>query len=261
VIALVLLLIADLEVVSVVPSTPNVVIDETFQITVHVRNNGPEAAPASVAAGANAGVLLRGITGPAGWTCETDTPRFGYALNCAMPSMAAKSEAQFVMTLTAPQHSAVTYRVSALASTPSDPVELNNRVETTLGLDTSEMHAELALIAQPETNGRAKFEVRNNGPHNATDVVVVFGENVSASGAGWKCGAPGKTVACSRAALAPGVSTTITVTPTAPAGTTVPIDGRVRAEKIYDENGRNNAAMLTVTAEKPAKSKRRAVRP
>lgn len=259
---------ADLEVLSVVPSQPSVFTDQTFQFTVRVRNLGPAAAEnVSVAAGANALALLRGVTAPAGWTCDAFAPRFGYAATCTAPTLAAGAEAELTLRLTAPQHSAMTYRVSALAAaSTSDPVELNNGRQTNVALRTSETHAELALTAKAEPNGRARFAVVNNGPHDAREVLVVVGQGlpegptISASGPGWKCAAPGKSVACTRATLASSATAGIVAKAIAPAEASIIIEARVRAEQVYDANGRNNAATATVVAT-PARSKRRAARP
>jgi hypothetical protein len=188
--------------------------------------------------------LFRGITAPKGWTCDASRPWFGYALNCSTATLAPKAEAEFVVTLGAPQHTAMTYRINALiATTTRDPVEQNNAGNMPLTLRTSETEAELALTATG-----ARFEARNNGPHAATQVTIVAtGAVMTASGAGWKCTPRETSVACTRASLAPGKTAAITVRPMKPAV----IEARVRAEKIYDQIGRNNGATVTLPA--PAK--------
>jgi large repetitive protein len=236
---------ADLEIVSLVPSQTSMLTDETFRYTVRVRNLGPDAASqVSVAAGANAMALFRGITAPKGWTCDASRPWFGYALNCSTPTLAPGAEAEFVVTLGAAQHSAMTYRINALiATTTRDPVELNNAANVPLTLRTGEVEAELALTATG-----ARFEVRNNGPHAATQVTIVAtGAVMTASGPGWKCTSHETSVACTRASLGAGKTAAIVVRPKKPAV----IEARVRAEKIYDQIGRNNAASVTLPA--PAK--------
>lgn len=252
---------ADLEITSVVPSKASVFTDETFQFTVRVLNHGPDAAgQVSVAAGPNALGLLKNITAPQGWTCDGARPRFDYALVCSTMTLAANATAEFVMTLGASQHTAMTYRVSAIAtaSTP-DPVGQNNRREVPLSLQTSETHAELELTAADDTKGRARLEVFNHGPHAAREVTVVAeGVALSASGTGWQCTAPGVSVACTRATLAAGERAVLTLRPTNAATPTVVIASRVRAEKIYDEKGSNNATRTTIVVS--AKSKRRVTR-
>jgi len=259
---------ADLEILSVTPNLSTVTTDQTFIVAVRARNHGPDAAShVSVAAGANALTLLRGIQGPAGWTCDTPTVRFGYAATCTAPTLAANTEVELLLTLSAPQHTAMTFRVTALTGTTTiDPVELNNGRQTGVPLMTSETHSELALAAETNAPGRATFTLLNNGPHEARNLLVVFGQGqpdgptLSASGSGWKCAAPSTSVACTRTALAFGATTTLDALALAPAGATVAIDARVRAEQIYDANGRNNAASVNVVAT-PVKSKRRAARP
>lgn len=240
---------ADLAIVSVVPTHTSVSTDETFQFTVRIRNEGPGAAEqVSVAAGANALALFRGIKAPAAWTCDAPRAWFGYALNCSTPVLAAGAEAEFVVTLGAPQHTAMTYRINALAATTTtDPGERNNVGQAALTLRTSETHAELALTAAAQPNGSIKLEVRNNGPHTAKQLTVVAaGAALSASGSGWKCAASPASVACTRAALTKGKTGTLTVRPLKAESPTVAIESRVRAEKNYDQNGRNNAATTTV---------------
>lgn len=259
---------ADLAIVSIVPSQPAVFTDQTFQFTARVRNLGPGAAEqVTVAVGANALALLQRVSAPAGWTCDLPLPRFGYAATCTVSTLAAGAEAELTLILGAPQHTAMTYRVTALAGTStSDPDELNNGQQTGLPLQTSERHAELAITAKADPVTRGRFAVTNNGPHEAREVLVILGQGLadgptlSASGSGWKCAAPGKSVACSRMTLPPKASALIDVRATAPAAASVAVEGRVRAEQIYDSNGRNNAATVSVLAS-PLRSKRRAIRP
>jgi hypothetical protein len=259
---------ADLAILSIVPSQPAVFTDQTFQFTARVRNHGPgAAAKVNVAVGANALTLLQRVKAPAGWTCDLPAPRFGYAATCTVSTLAAGAEAELTLTLSAPQHTAMTYRVTALAGTStSDPEELNNGRQTGLPLQTSERHAELAITGEPGADARGRFAITNNGPHEAREVLVILGggladgPTLSASGSGWKCAGAGKSVACTRATLAPKATASIDVRATAPAAASVVFEGRVRAEQVYDSNGRNNAATVTVTAT-PSKSKRRAARP
>ncbi len=253
---------ADLEITSVVPGKTAVFTDETFQFTVRVRNHGPNAARlVSVAAGANALGLFRGITKPAGWTCDDSRPRFDYALVCSTATLEANATAEFVVTLGASQHTAMTYRVSARAATTTpDPVERNNRRETALQLQTSETHAQLELTAVDDTKGRARLEILNHGPDDARELTVIAGgAPLGASGSGWQCSAPGDSVACTRPALAAGETAVLTLRPKSPATPTVVVLSRVRAEKIYDEKGANNAAATTVVIP-PSRSRRRSSR-
>lgn len=254
---------ADLEIVSIVPSSETVATDETFQFTVRIRNAGPDAAQqVSFAAGVNGLSLFRGITRPAGWTCDGVRPAFGYAVNCSTSALAALAEASFVVTLSAPQHTAMTYRLSARAvAATADPQKANDSTQRNLTLRTSDVAAELELTGVAEANGRAQLSVRNNGPDNAPEVtVVVSGTRVSVSGHGWKCEAPGTTVACTLSTLAAGATSVLNARATDATQPTAVIESRVRAEKNYDRNGTNNATTVTVVPV-AGKSKRRATRP
>lgn len=259
---------ADLAIVSVVPSQTTVTTDQTFHFTARVRNQGPDPADkVTVAVGANALALLQKIQVPNRWTCDLSAPHFGYAVTCSTATLAAGDAAELTLTLGAAQHTAMTYRVTTLAgsSTP-DPIEKNNGHETSLVLQTSERHSELALTAQTDPRRRAQFVITNNGPDEARELTVIVGQGVTggptltASGSGWKCALPGTSVACTRASLATNTSATLTAGALVDKETTLPIEARVRAEQVYDSDFRNNTASVTVVAP-PAKPKRRAVRP
>jgi hypothetical protein len=254
---------ADLEIVSIAPSSPSVMTDETFQFTVRVRNLGPDAAQqVSVAAGVNALSLFRSITGPPAWTCDAPRPWFGYALNCSIATLEPLAEAEFSVILGAPQHTATTYRLSARAATPTaDPVNQNDTQQLNMTLRSSPVQAELAMSAVATEPGRVRLDVRNNGPDAAQELTaVVTGSEVTVSGSGWNCGAPGTHVACTRGTLSAGATAALLVRATDVTKPTVVIESRVRAEKNDDSNRANSGTTVTVTPV-AEKSKRRAARP
>ena len=247
--ALLLALTADLEILAITPNKAEVITDETYAYTVQMRNNGPDAAQeASVVLGVNALALLRRIDAPEGWTCDGDgsLPRFGYVVTCTHPSFPPHATAEFTLTLTGPQPVATPYRIGGRARTSSvDSVSGNNVREIVLTFHPSTTQADLVMTANGPT-----FSVRNDGPHDVTEelTAIFTGANMEASGAGWTCSGSPDHAVCTRPSLQNGATAPLVVK-----GAT---EGRVRAERIWDANTRNNIAKTG-----PLKLKRRAVRP
>lgn len=236
-----LALTADLEIFSVTPAKTEVFTDETFAFSVGVRNNGPATAEnVKVNVGTNASSLLRAIVAPPGWTCDAQGPRFGYGFVCTTPSLDAASEAELKVTLAAPQPSAMTYRVGASVSAGSeDPQRPNNRREANLALLVSRTNAELVMAARPAQSAeKVTFDVRNEGPDDARDVLAVVEGASKVSGKGWKCVPSTTGVVCTRPALK--ARTTATLDARGADGTK--ISARVRAEQNHDSKPLDNAS-------------------
>ena len=241
-----LLLLADLEIASVTPVKNTLTTDETFTVAVQVRNRGPEEAKdVKVTVGVNALSFMQGLTAPNGWTCETG-PIYGYALSCTTPSLAPDAEASFTMTMASPQHSAMTYRIRGrVQSSTGDGDETNDTREVAISTIATKTNADLSLTATSEAN-QMNVEVRNLGPQDARDIMVVLNEAnglpITASGRGWKCSG----VICTRPLLKLGATATLKVRTAAPApGTKATVSARVRAESNR-ESAKNNAAKLTL---------------
>lgn len=235
-----LALTADLEVLSVTPAKTEVFTDETFAFSVLVRNNGPETAGnVKVNVGTNASSLLQSIVAPPAWTCDAQGPRFGYGFVCTTPSLDAGSEAELKVTLGAPQPSAMTYRVGASVSSKSeDPQHTNNRREANLALLVSKTNAELVMAARPAKSAeKVTFDVRNDGPDDARDVLAVVEGAAMVSGKGWRCVPSATGVACRRAALKAGTAATLD----ARGADVGKISARVRAEQNHDSKPLDNA--------------------
>lgn len=236
-----LLLLADLEIASVTPAKPALTTDETFTVAVKVHNRGPEAAKdVKVTVGVNALSLMKSIAAPKGWTCEQG-PVFAYKLTCTAPTLAAEADAEFKATLTSPQHAATTFRVGGLVQSASeDGSGDNDRREQAMVIESTKANAQLSLTAVLEAN-QASIEVKNAGPHDARDVMVVLSEakqlDFKASGRGWKCDG----AICWRPLMKAGTSASLKVA--AVPGAT--ISARVRAEKNR-ESAKDNAAKITL---------------
>ena len=236
-----LLLLADLEIASVKPVKPTLTTDETFTVAVRVHNRGPEEAKdVKVTVGVNALSYMKGLAAPKGWTCEPG-PVFGYALSCTAPSLAADAEAELTMTMASPQHSAMTYRVGGrVQSASTDENGANDRLEQGIPIESTKANAELSLKAATNAN-QIDVEVKNAGPHDARDVMVVLSEaknlSFNASGKGWKCNG----AVCTRPLLKAGTSASLKVASVAKAA----ISARVRAEQNR-ESAKDNAAKVTL---------------
>lgn len=241
-----LLLLADLEIASLTPVKDVLTTDERFTVAVQVRNRGPEEAKdVKVTLGANTLSFMQGVTAPTGWTCETG-PLFAYALSCTTPSLAPEAEANFTVAMASPQHSAITYRIGGrVESSTRDGNDSNDKREKAISIVATETNADLSLNATSEAN-QMKVEVRNLGPHDAREIMVVLHEAnglpLNASGRGWKCSG----VICTRPLLKIGATATLKVRTAAPApGTKATVSARVRAENNR-ESSKDNAAKLTL---------------
>lgn len=231
-----MILAALLEILSVLPANRAVNTDETFTFTVRVRNAGPDAAnEVKLRAGANADALLHSIEGPPEWKCDAPGPRFASAVTCTTPTLAPDAQAEFKVTLAAPQPSAMTYRIGAAISAKGIRTKL---LEANLDLVPSEANAELSMSARKLDEERAAFDVRNDGPHEASGVLVVIANAALASGDGWTCAPTTHGVACSRATLAAGTTSTLEARGTASAV----MEARVRAEQNLEMQPRDNGA-------------------
>lgn len=231
-----MILAALLEILYVVSSKKFVNTDETFSFNVRVHNRGPEAAnEVKLRAGANAEALILSIEGPPEWTCDPPGPRFASATTCTTPTFAPNAVAQFKVTLAAPQPSAMTYRVGAALRAQGIKTKI---LEENLILIPSDLNAELSMTARKLDEERAAFDVRNDGPDAATDVLVVIANAALAAGDGWTCEPTAHGVACTRPSLDAKTMSTIE----ARGAASVKMEARVRAEKNHEQQPRDNGA-------------------
>lgn len=241
--ALLLAATADLYVPEVTASKTAVQYGETFSFTARVTNLGPDAAEEVVVSlGGNTSSLLKSVTAPPGWSCQS-TPRYALTLFCTAPSLAANAEAQFTMTLAAPQPSASTFRVGAgIGSSATDPRSRNNSLDQEIALvsppRTAALHVTGSAASNPVAEGgdiRVIYDVRNGGPDDTGNLLVLLSAEVpfTATGAGWNC--TGNT--CTRAALRAGTSAPIELRATAPLQETdLDFVATLHAEQLYDSD-------------------------
>jgi hypothetical protein len=230
------ILAALLEILSVLPAKNVVRTDETFTFKVRVRNASSETAKdVRLRAGANATGLVHGIEGPPDWKCDTTGPRFISAATCTTASWPPQAEAEFTVTIAAAQPSAMTYRVGASIRATGVP---SRKLETNLALMPSSSQAELSMGARRLDDERAAFDARNDGPAEATSVMVVIENAALATGEGWTCSATAQGVACTRPSMAAGTVSTIEARGSA----STKMSAQVRAELNLEDQPRDNAA-------------------
>jgi Domain of unknown function DUF11 len=255
--ALVLAAAADVGVVSVTPSKTEVRYDETFTLTARVRNFGPDAASGAYAIlGSNAPGVVLTVSAPAGWLCIDPGREF---VTCNLESMPAGAEAEFAITLTAPQPTPIAYRVGATAGSTGDANPANEIVQVAMPLLHPDRQSDVGVTVALETNPvveggtvRAAVNVRNEGPDAARDLVVAVVQDgpmpLEASGPGWSCTLFRINMLCRRAELAAGAAAPINLRATAPPRETrVPLSFRVRAETNYDPENGNNLQRVTLS--------------
>lgn len=224
-----------LEILSVLPSKETVRNDETFAFTVHIRNSGPDSAQElKLRAGSNATGVIFAVDGPPEWTCEAG-PRFTTATTCTAAELASGAEAEFRVTLTAPQPSAMTYRIGASLSSKGGSAK---KLETNMTLVGAPSQAELSMGARKIDEEKAEFEIRNDGPRSAKFVMVVISGAALASGEGWTCMPSADGYVCTRPSMKAGTSSKIAARGKA----SVEMEAQVRAELNLEEKPRDNAA-------------------
>ena len=223
-----------LEVLSVLPAKDTVRTDETFAFTVKIRNAGPDAAQeVKLRAGSNSRVVFRSIEAPPEWECDATGPRFTSFTTCISPTLLPNAEAEFRVTMTAPQPSAMTFRIGAAVSAKDVRAR---RLEMNLGVEPADTQAELSASARRIDAERASYEVRNRGPQAAKNVMLVIANAALATGDGWKCEPSAYGVACTRAELRAGAASTIE----ARGQSSGLMEAQVRAEINLEEEPRDN---------------------
>jgi hypothetical protein len=232
----VILAAALLEILSVLPAKETVRTDETFTFAVRLRNAGPDAAQeVKLRAGSNASALIHAIEGPPDWKCDQSGPRFTSVTICSTATMPALAEVEFRVTAAAPQPSAVTFRVGAAVSAKGIP---SKRLEANLNLIGADSRSELSTSARKIDDERAAFDVRNDGPDDAKEVVVVIANAALASAEDWTCAPTGHGVVCRRATMKAGTASTFE----ARGKSSAAMEAQVRAELNLEEKPRDNAA-------------------
>jgi hypothetical protein len=243
----------DLEIVSLTLDKLVVHNGERVNITVRVRNNGPDAAQH---------VFLDfdriyprfyiDSTVPAGWACDYPGP-MPLAISCQADSFPAGADVEFKVTALAPPYDADPFRITAsLNSSRIDVGDGPNFRLLDVDLLPSTTLSDLAIPSQPDRSGvlpgtvlQMELRPRNDGPSDAHNVffsIDPFGFGLTAAGGeGWTCTARGSGSGCTRPLLAAGTEAPVTVKFTVPqAETPIELSARLFGEDVRDTNYSNN---------------------
>ena len=246
---------ADLAITKTAPAT--VVAGEPISYSLVVRNIGPSDADApSVLDTLPPGVSFVSASG-GGWTCTNagDT-----SVTCTRTTLAAGATAPTItVVVDAPAQAASLTNNASVSSTTPDPVPANNAANATTTV-TASADLSVAKTAPATVVAGAALTytllVANAGPSDAADVSVTdtlpAGVTfVSANGPGWSCSNSGNaSVTCTRATLAAGASSTITVVVAAPdqAGSITNTAAVASTTSDPDPSDNADTATTTVTA-------------
>ncbi|MFN8168623.1 MAG: hypothetical protein U0S36_07540 [Candidatus Nanopelagicales bacterium] len=246
---------ADLSIVKTGPATVVAGALVTYQLA--VANAGPsDAVAVSVVDTLPAGVVFDSASGT-GWTCTNNA---SVSVTCTRPGLAAGASAPGItVVVRAPDQATTLSNTASVSSTTDDPSTGDN---TSTASTTVTASADVAITKSGPatvTAGSAvgyTLTVTNDGPSDAADVTVVdtLPPGVawaSTTAPGWTCTHVGDTsVTCSRATLAAGATSTITVVVDAPDQAAVLSNSATVASSTPDPVPGNNTgtAVTTVTA-------------
>lgn len=249
---------ADLSIVKTASVVTNVNAGAPYSYTLAVTNNGPASASSvSVTDVLPAGVGFVSASGT-GWTCIQS---FG-TVTCTMPTLAVGAANPITINVTAPASGSVV-NTATVSSSTTDPTPANNSSTNTLTVvnqaDLSITKSTSPATVTPGSPVVYTINVTNNGPSPATSVTVTDPLPAgitffSASGTGWSCSqAPVGTVTCTRASLAVGPASPITINAIANQTTGVKNNVATIASTTPDPNAANNtSAPATVTVQSVA---------
>jgi len=234
--------------------------------TQSVTNNGPDAATnVMVSQTLPASVGYVSISAPAGFTCTTPAAGASGTINCASPSLANGATANFTLVVKVLALSGSVTETLVASSSTSDSNNANNSAQavTTISAPTT---ADLSITKSTAATSVAAggsisytITLTNNGPHNATSVVMtdvlpasLLFQSISAP-AGFSCTTPAiganGTVTCNGASLANGASApfTLVVTVDGNASGTISNTAGVSAAQTDSTPGNSSATASPVT--------------
>ncbi|HET8799355.1 MAG TPA: hypothetical protein VFO89_16825, partial [Thermoanaerobaculia bacterium] len=249
---------ADVAVTSLTAAKTSAISGEPVVFTIHLKNHGPEEAldvNLNLLNSYSATTYVLSATATSGWQCSPIFP------NCFTQKFPAGAEVQLELRLLVP---AAVYStpltMTAHLSSANEINIANNSAQLTIALQPSSWQADLSLridtLPNPVPHNiplSVRYDVRNDGPQNLADVKVrfYFGTSLAGlqlSGDGWTCTMnPPNGATCSRAALAAGSESSLTLGFTTPSA---PLELELRAEAFavqthLDANLFNNRAWHT----------------
>jgi uncharacterized repeat protein (TIGR01451 family) len=227
-----------------------------------VTNNGPGAASTlSFTEAVPTNTTFASISIPAGWACTTPAVGATGTINCTASSLASGSSANILIVVNlAPTITAASITAtSTITSSTTDPNSSNNSTSvTTPVLPVCDLSVTNTVNPTYATDGQDLVYtqiVTNSGPSNCAS--ATFTEAIPTnttlvlpftSPSGWTCTTTGS-ISCTNPTIAPGASSTFTVTvlvgASVPAGTQI-TDEAIVGTTTHDSNTVNNFATVTV---------------
>ena len=241
---------AGLSLVKEGPGVP-VLVQASFAYTLTVSNAGPQAAEnVTVTDVLPAGVTFVAAQG-AGWTCAES----GGVVSCTRATLAVDDVSMIIVDVVAPAVPGEIANTAAVGAITHDPDLEDNDAEAVVDvLPIADLSLGKSGPAGPVSVGAPvtyTLTVVNDGPQAAgavtvTDYLSPGVTLVAAGGAGWTCDGLSGTVICTRATLATGAVSTITLNILAPdASRTLTNTATVHAV-THDPNLSNNDAVVVV---------------
>lgn len=239
---------ADMELLAMEVLDSDVKSEETFDVRIRVRNRGvTDAHDVRMSFSTLGSRLVQRVVAPPEWNCAGGPyPAFDAYVDCSTSRMASGDIAEFLVSLAVRVPPSGRLEMFASVYSPTrDPDGSNQRRSLDVPVTSATSNVALSVHGTT-TTGRVMpgepvevaFEVRNAGPDEAEDVLLILRPNVAltAAGEGWACGGLSTHVACRRSGLAAGSSATVVLRGVAPAADHffLSVDALVRAEAVYD---------------------------
>jgi hypothetical protein len=233
---------------------PRVETGGLVNVTLTARNIGPDPS-VRPSVGVIFGIsIVLSLVAPPDWTCSL-LPSF----SCSTTSFAAGSEATFKVTLLVPpDYPSVGGTAYINPGGTPDPTFQDSRAGLPFAIDRAAATADLSMElrarrnpVQPGTPAVMDALIENKGPDAAPGAYVSLSapSGSTFAGNGWDCAQRSNGSLCHGGSIAPGQTSTITIT-TAPTvdEALLQFNANVAGERIADTNRSNNGGSATASA-------------